>query len=93
MSGLFEAPRSAGTLFLGGTKISGSDIRDQNVQATQAVARVMSSSFGPAGLDKMMVSPIPSYSVHSMSNKTKGRRYRRCNGHKRRRNYSQLTGH
>lgn len=55
MSGLFEAPRSAGTLFLGGTKTSGQDIRDQNVQATQRVASVICSSFGPSGLDKMMV--------------------------------------
>ena len=30
MSGMFEQPRNAGTLFLGGTKISGADIRDQN---------------------------------------------------------------
>ena len=49
MSGLFETPRNAGTLFLGGTKISGSDIRDQNVLATQAVANVVKSSFGPSG--------------------------------------------
>lgn len=30
MAGMFEQPRNAGTLFLGGTKISGADIRDQN---------------------------------------------------------------
>ena len=30
MASLFEQPRNAGTLFLGGTKISGADIRDQN---------------------------------------------------------------
>lgn len=29
MASMFEQPRN-GTLFLGGTKISGSDIRDQN---------------------------------------------------------------
>ena len=30
MASMFEQPRNAGTLFLGGTKISGADIRDQN---------------------------------------------------------------
>jgi T-complex protein 1 subunit alpha len=74
MGSLFEQPRNAGTLFLGGTKISGSDIRDQNgmrlekspgepsshpsVLATQAIANVVKSSFGPSGLDKMMVDDI-----------------------------------
>lgn len=74
MAGLFEQPRNAGTLFLGGTKISGADIRDQNgthlfirrlafaknvsVLATQAIANVVKSSFGPSGLDKMMVDDI-----------------------------------
>lgn len=59
---------------LGGTKISGADIRDQNgkyslgylstdsdttiVLATQAIANVVKSSFGPSGLDKMMVDDI-----------------------------------
>ncbi len=79
-----------GTLFLGGQKISGADIRDQNgewqrtsgitllaahfsgsfdiqltfhryrhlVLATQAIANVVKSSFGPSGLDKMMVDDI-----------------------------------
>ncbi|KFY83725.1 hypothetical protein V500_09993 [Pseudogymnoascus sp. VKM F-4518 (FW-2643)] len=63
MSGLFEQPRNAGTLFLGGTKISGSDIRDQNVLATQAIANVVKSSFGPSGLDKMMVDDIGDVTV------------------------------
>jgi hypothetical protein len=39
MSALFEQPRNAGTLFLGGQKISGQDIRDQNVLATQYETR------------------------------------------------------
>lgn len=30
MASMFEQPRNAGTLFLGGTKVSGADIRDQN---------------------------------------------------------------
>jgi len=58
MSGLFEAPRNGGTLFLGGSKISGSDVREQCVQATQAIANVVKTSFGPSGLDKMMVDDI-----------------------------------
>ncbi|RKU48892.1 T-complex protein 1 subunit alpha [Coniochaeta pulveracea] len=52
-----------GTLFLGGKKISGSDIRDQNVLATQAIANVVKSSFGPSGLDKMMVDDIGDVTV------------------------------
>ena len=63
MAGLFEAPRNAGTLFLGGTKISGSDVRDQCVLATQAIANVVKSSFGPSGLDKMMVDDIGDVTV------------------------------
>lgn len=63
MGSLFEQPRNAGTLFLGGTKISGSDIRDQNVLATQAIANVIKSSFGPCGLDKMMVDDIGDVTV------------------------------
>lgn len=73
---MFEQPRD-GTLFLGGQKISGADIREQNgtlaplpppwrgasltclpVLATQAIANVVKSSFGPSGLDKMMVDDI-----------------------------------
>ncbi|MCJ1409245.1 T-complex protein 1 subunit alpha [Ptychographa xylographoides] len=63
MSNIFEQPRNAGTLFLGGTKISGADIRDQNVLATQAIANVVKSSFGPSGLDKMMVDDIGDVTV------------------------------
>ena len=48
---------------LGGQKISGSDIRDQNVHATQAIANVVRSSFGPSGLDKMMVDDIGDVTV------------------------------
>jgi T-complex protein 1 subunit alpha len=62
MASMFEQPRN-GTLFLGGQKISGSDIRDQNVLATQAIANVVKSSFGPNGLDKMMVDDIGDVTV------------------------------
>ncbi|KAI9821848.1 MAG: T-complex protein 1 subunit alpha [Pycnora praestabilis] len=82
MAGLFEQPRNAGTLFLGGQKISGADIRDQNgrtaiyvttfggsvangrqVLATQAISNIVKSSFGPSGLDKMMVDDIGDVTV------------------------------
>ncbi|KAF2754361.1 t-complex protein-like protein 1 [Pseudovirgaria hyperparasitica] len=63
MASLFEQPRNAGTLFLGGQKITGQDIRDQNVLATQAIANVIKSSFGPSGLDKMMVDDIGDVTV------------------------------
>jgi T-complex protein 1 subunit alpha len=63
MAGIFEQSRNAGTLFLGGQKISGQDIRDQNVLATQAIANVIKSSFGPSGLDKMMVDDIGEVTV------------------------------
>jgi len=62
MASMFEQPRN-GTLFLGGQKISGTDIRDQNVLATQAIANVVKSSFGPSGLDKMMVDDIGDVTV------------------------------
>ncbi|KAH6685863.1 T-complex protein 1 subunit alpha [Plectosphaerella plurivora] len=62
MASMFEQSGS-GTLFLGGQKVSGSDIRDQNVQATQAIANVVKSSFGPSGLDKMMVDDIGDVTV------------------------------
>ena len=63
MAGLFEAPRNAGTLFLGGTKISGEDIRNQNVLAAQSIANTVKSSFGPSGLDKMMVDDVGDVTV------------------------------
>ncbi|RMZ90289.1 hypothetical protein DV736_g2466, partial [Chaetothyriales sp. CBS 134916] len=58
MASIFETPRNAGTLFLGGTKVSGPDIRNQNVLAAQSVANIVKSSFGPSGLDKMMVDDL-----------------------------------
>lgn len=75
MTSMFEQGGD-GHLFLGGQKISGADIRDQNgeeldhnrnaafllticiVLATQAIANVVKTSFGPSGLDKMMVDDI-----------------------------------
>ncbi|PLB40633.1 chaperonin-containing T-complex alpha subunit TCP1 [Aspergillus candidus] len=63
MAGIFEAPRNADTLFLGGQKITGTDVREQNVLATQAISNVVKSSFGPSGLDKMMVDDIGDVTV------------------------------
>ncbi|VEU24287.1 DEKNAAC105657 [Brettanomyces naardenensis] len=59
---MFTAPRSE-TLFLGGEKWSGDDVRTQNVLATQAVANVVKSSLGPVGLDKMLVDDIGDVTV------------------------------
>ncbi|KAK9448705.1 chaperonin Cpn60/TCP-1 family [Limtongia smithiae] len=62
MSQMFSASRSD-TLFLNGEKLSGNDIRDQNVLATQAIANVVKSSLGPVGLDKMLVDDIGDVTV------------------------------
>ncbi|KAM9903217.1 hypothetical protein OXX79_003482 [Metschnikowia pulcherrima] len=51
------------TLFLGGEKVSGDDIRNQNVMAALAVANVVKSSLGPVGLDKMLVDDIGDVTV------------------------------
>lgn len=44
-------PRNAG-LFIGGNRMTGSDIRDQNVLAVQSIANIVKTSLGPVGLDK-----------------------------------------
>lgn len=62
MSQLFAAPRES-TLFLGGEKLSGQDVRDGNVMAALAIANVVRSSLGPCGLDKMMVDDIGDVTV------------------------------
>lgn len=59
---MYSAARSD-TLFLGGEKVSGDDIRNQNVLATQSVANVIKSSLGPVGLDKMLVDDIGDVTV------------------------------
>ncbi|OBA24241.1 T-complex protein 1 [Metschnikowia bicuspidata var. bicuspidata NRRL YB-4993] len=59
---MFSAARSD-TLFLGGEKVSGDDIRNQNVMAALAVANVVKSSLGPVGLDKMLVDDIGDVTV------------------------------
>lgn len=59
---MYSAARSD-TLFLGGEKVSGDDIRNQNVMAALAVANVVKSSLGPVGLDKMLVDDIGDVTV------------------------------
>ncbi|CUM46649.1 T-complex protein 1 subunit alpha [Debaryomyces fabryi] len=59
---MYSAARSE-TLFLGGEKVSGDDIRNQNVLAAQSVANVVKSSLGPVGLDKMLVDDIGDVTV------------------------------
>ncbi|KAI5479585.1 T-complex protein 1 subunit alpha [Pseudohyphozyma bogoriensis] len=50
-------PRS--TAYLGGgERVSGAEVREQNVGAAVAIANVVKSSLGPSGLDKMMVDDI-----------------------------------
>ena len=43
---------------LNGERESGKDVRTQNVMAAVAIANVVKSSFGPIGLDKMLVDDI-----------------------------------
>ncbi|AET39223.1 chaperonin-containing T-complex alpha subunit TCP1 Ecym_4145 [Eremothecium cymbalariae DBVPG len=62
MAQVFNNQRSD-TLFLDGEKISGDDIRNQNVLAALAVANVVKSSLGPVGLDKMLVDDIGDFTV------------------------------
>ncbi|PWN47529.1 putative TCP1-component of chaperonin-containing T-complex [Violaceomyces palustris] len=58
MAQLFQKdPRNAG-LFIGGERLSGAEIRNQNVLAAQAIANIVKSSLGPVGLDKMLVDDI-----------------------------------
>lgn len=42
----------------GGERISGAEVREENVKAAVAIANVVKSSLGPHGLDKMMVDDI-----------------------------------
>lgn len=46
------------TLGINGTRISGIDVRKENVTAAIAVANVVKSSLGPVGLDKMLVDEV-----------------------------------
>ncbi|EDQ87588.1 uncharacterized protein MONBRDRAFT_33241 [Monosiga brevicollis MX1] len=54
---------SGKTLALGGERVSGNDVRQQNVTAAVAVANVVKSSLGPVGLDKMLVDDVGDVTV------------------------------
>ncbi|KAK1232258.1 chaperonin-containing T-complex alpha subunit Cct1 [Marasmius sp. AFHP31] len=54
---MFQRDPRAGA-FLGGDRVSGQDVRDQNVIAAQSIANIVKSSLGPLGLDKMLVDNI-----------------------------------
>ncbi|CAO1614005.1 unnamed protein product [Jaminaea pallidilutea] len=58
MAQLFAKDPRSGGLFIGGQRLVGAEIRDQNVLAAQQIANVVKSSLGPVGLDKMMVDDI-----------------------------------
>ncbi|EGC33008.1 hypothetical protein DICPUDRAFT_49207 [Dictyostelium purpureum] len=45
-------------LMIDGDRISGQDVRNQNVTAVTAIANIVKTSFGPIGLDKMLVDNI-----------------------------------
>lgn len=45
-------------LAINGTRVSGLDVRQQNVTACLAVSNIVRSSLGPSGLDKMLVDDI-----------------------------------
>jgi T-complex protein 1 subunit alpha len=56
---------SNNALAIGGSRVSGQEIRNQNgifiltkVIAVQSVANIVKSSLGPVGLDKMIVDDI-----------------------------------
>ncbi|KAF9362753.1 T-complex protein 1 subunit alpha [Mortierella sp. NVP85] len=52
------AAQQSTSLFLGGERTSGQNIRDQNVLAAASIANIVKSSLGPVGLDKMIVNEI-----------------------------------
>ncbi len=49
---------SSGGMLLDGERVSGQDIRSQNVTATMAIANIVKTSLGPVGLDKMLVDEV-----------------------------------
>eukprot|EP01112_Ceratiomyxa_fruticulosa_P014602 TRINITY_DN419_c0_g1_i1.p1 TRINITY_DN419_c0_g1~~TRINITY_DN419_c0_g1_i1.p1 ORF type:complete len:546 (+),score=137.74 TRINITY_DN419_c0_g1_i1:800-2437(+) len=50
-------------LSIDGERQSGSDVRTQNVTAVTAIANIVKTSFGPVGLDKMLVDNIGEVTV------------------------------
>ncbi|PVV03497.1 hypothetical protein BB560_002006 [Smittium megazygosporum] len=58
MASIFANNNSDSTLFIGGQRVSGAQVRHQNVLAAVAIANVVKTSLGPVGLDKMMVDDV-----------------------------------
>jgi len=52
------APASKDQLYLNGERVSGQEVRTQNVTAALSVANVVKTSLGPIGLDKMLVDDL-----------------------------------
>lgn len=52
------ASAQSSSLAIGGERISGQEVRNQNVAAVTAIANIIKSSLGPVGLDKMLVDNI-----------------------------------
>jgi len=51
-------PPAKDQLYLNGERVSGAEVRTQNVTAALSVANVVKSSLGPIGLDKMLVDDL-----------------------------------
>lgn len=49
---------ASGGMLLDGERISGQEVRTQNVTAAVAIANIVKPSLGPVGLDKMLVDEI-----------------------------------
>ncbi|KAJ1949724.1 chaperonin-containing T-complex alpha subunit Cct1 [Linderina pennispora] len=58
MSGIFDTNNQDSALFIGGSRISGQEVRSQNVMAALSIANVIKTSLGPVGLDKMLVDDV-----------------------------------
>lgn len=51
-------PRASVGLLGAGERVSGAEVREQNVQAAVSIANIVRTSLGPHGLDKMLVDDI-----------------------------------
>lgn len=61
---MFEDNKTSNTtLQINGTRITGNDVREQNVSACVTIANIVKTSLGPQGLDKMLVDDIGEITV------------------------------
>lgn len=58
MSLFARDPRQSVGLLGNGQRVSGKEVRDENVQAAVTIANIVRTSLGPHGLDKMLVDDI-----------------------------------